>query len=98
MAKGKMRISIVDLVYLAYIIRLVTGYSIAEIVRNLLAGGGNITQTVIEFAFSVLDRLEAEGLEIAVNATVVTYVKDKLVRPAIGRKKLVDLGFAVLTV
>lgn len=96
--KGKMRISIIDLVYLAYIIRLITGSSLAEIIRNLLSGGGNLTGQVLDFALGVLDRLEAEGLEIAVNATVVTYVKNKLVRPAIGRKKLVDIGFAVLTV
>lgn len=98
MAKGKLRISIIDLVYLAYIIRLITGMSLANIIRNLLEGGGNITEKVIGLALEIFERIESEGLEIAVNATVVTYVKNKLVRPAIGRKKILDLGFAILTV
>ena len=94
--KGKLRISVVELVYIAYIVRLVFDDSIAGIVRKLLSG--NITDNIIDMALDTLDRIEEEGLEIAVNATVVTMVKNKIVRPMIGRRKMLDLGFAVLTV
>lgn len=98
MAKSKkIRISIIQLVYLAYIIRLITGRSLRDLVTDLLAGGGNITDKVIDLALSVLERIEAEGLEIAVNAVVVTWVKNQVTK-VMGHKTLIDLGFAVLTV
>jgi len=98
MVKHKMNISIIDLVYIAYIIRLVTGKSLYGIVSELLMGGGSITDKVLGFAMDVFQRIEDEGLEIAVNAAVVTYVKTKLVRPAIGKKRILDMGFATLSI
>lgn len=96
--KGKLRISLMELIYIAYIIRMITGTGVIQILQDLLTQGGNITDKVLNLAIAILQRIEDEGVEIIVNITVVTYVKEKLIRPMVGRKKILDLGFAILTV
>lgn len=95
MAK-KLHLDLLRLIQLAYIIRLILGRPLYSVVQDLLMGGGSITDKILAVAVEVLVRLEEEGVEIAVNATVVSYVLDKLIYPAVGHKKLVDLGFADL--
>jgi len=96
MAK-KMHISLIELIYIAYIVRMILGRPLYELVSDLINGGGTITDKVLAAALEILVRLEEEGIEIAVNLTVVTYVKNKLILPAVGHRKIVDLGFAILT-
>jgi hypothetical protein len=94
--KGQIMISIIDLVYLGYIVRLVTGMKIADIIRGFLDGSGSITDKVLDFALAVLDRLESEGIEIAVEGGVVTWAKKEF-QKLVGRKQFLDIGFAVVT-
>lgn len=95
MAK-KMHISLIRLIQVAYIIRLILGKPLYQVVQDFITGD-NITEEVLGLAATVLQRLEDEGIEILVNATVVSYVVDKIIIPAVGHRKLIDVGFAVVT-
>ena len=94
---SKPRISLIRLIQIAYIIRLILGKPLYEVVADFINGGGNITDKVLELAVVVLTRIEEEGVEIVVNTTVVSYVIDKIIIPAVGHRKLIDVGFAVVT-
>jgi predicted transcriptional regulator len=97
MAKSKPRISLIRLIQVAYIIRLILGRPLYEVIADFIRGGGSITDQVLDLAVVVLTRLEEEGVEIIVNATVVSYVIDKIIIPTVGHRKLIDVGFAVVT-
>ena len=96
--KKKLRISLIELIYIAYIIRLITGNGLIAIIKDMIEGGGSITDKVLSLALAIFQRIEDEGIEIVVNAAVVTLVKEKVLRPLIGHKKIVDIGFAIVTV
>ena len=95
--KNKLRISLIDLIYLAYVIELLTGRTLYDLVASFLTHDGTITDKVLQVGLDTLARVKAEGLEIVVDLVVVTAVKDKVIRPIVGHKKIIDLGFAVLT-
>ena len=90
MAKRKtFTLSITRFVYLIYIVRLITGMTPRTIFEKFLTG--NIKDEMIALALGTLDRLEANGVEIAVEGTFSTLVMEWF-RRAIGRKQLLKLG------
>jgi len=90
MAKKKtFTVSITEFVYLIYIVRLITGKTPREIFEDFLAG--NIKDSMISLAMDIMARLEADGVSIAIEGSVVTLVKTWF-RRTIGRKTLVKLG------
>lgn len=87
--KKTFSLSILDTVYLAYVIRLMTGKSIRAILEGFL--DGSIKEEMIALAFSVLERFEADGISIAVEASVVLLVK-KWFKKAVGGNTILKLG------
>ena len=87
--KKTFTISITRFVYLIYIVRLITGMTPRTIFEKFLAG--NIKDEMIALAFGTLDRLEADGVSIAVEGTFATFIMEWF-RRAIGRKQLLRLG------
>jgi len=88
-SKKTLSISVLDFVYLMYIVRLITGQSVRGIFEGFLSG--SIKDSMIDLAMSVMDRLEADGVTIAVEGSVVLLVKTWFKR-AVGSKTLVKLG------
>ena len=90
MAKKKnFTVSITDFVYMIYIVRLITGKTPRTIFEEFLAG--NIKESMIQLALDVMDRLEADGVSIAVEGGFVYFVKTWF-KKAIGNKTLLKLG------
>lgn len=94
---AKPKLSLIRFIQLAYIIRTILGRPLYEVVDDLINGSGTITDKVLAVALEVLIRLEEEGIEITVNIAVVTYVVNKIIIPSVGHKKIIDLGFAEIT-
>ena len=88
-------ISILRFVYMIYIVRLITGMTPRTIFEKFLTG--NIKDELISLALGTLDRLEADGVSIAVEGTFVTFVMQWFKR-AIGSKQLLCLGPLRITV
>ena len=89
MAKKSFTISILRFVYLIYIVRLITGMTPRTIFEKFLTG--NIKDEMIALGLGTLDRLEADGVSIAVEGTFVTFIMEWF-RKAVGRKQLLRLG------
>jgi hypothetical protein len=82
-------LSITRFVYLIYIVRLITGMTPRTIFEKFLTG--NIKDEMIGMAITVMDRLEADGISIAVEGTFSTLIMEWF-RRAIGKKQLLRLG------
>ena len=82
-------LSITRFVYLIYVVRLITGMTPRTIFEKFLSG--NIKDEMVALAFTTMDRLEADGVSIAVEGTFATLVMEWF-RRAIGRKQLLKLG------
>ena len=90
MAKGKtFTLSITKFLLFAYIVRLLTGQTPRAILENLM--NGNIKDSMIELALSTMDRLEADGVEIAVSGSFAVLIQQWFKR-AIGNKQLLKVG------
>ena len=90
MAKRKtFTLSITRYIYLIYVVRLITGMTPRTIFEKFLSG--NIKDEMISLAMGTLDRLEEDGVSIAVEGVFATFVMEWF-RRAIGRKQLLKLG------
>lgn len=87
--KKTFTLSIADFVYFCWIIKLLTGRPLREILQGFL--DGSIKENLITLGFDVIDRLEAEGIEISIEAGVVTFIK-MWYKKAIGRRAILKLG------
>ena len=70
-------------------IRLITGKTARAILEDFLSG--NIKDSMIELALSTMDRLEADGVEIAVTGSFAVILQQYF-KSAIGNKQLLKVG------
>ncbi len=90
MAKGKnFTISITRMVYLIYVIRLISGRTPREIFELMISG--DMKSSMITVGMDTLTRLETAGVEIAIEASVVLLAQQWFKR-VVGSKQLVKLG------
>jgi len=90
MAKGKtFTLSITKFLLFAYIVRLISGRTPRQLVEDLMAG--DVKTWGIDLAMTVMDRIEADGVEIAVSGSFAVLIQQWFKR-AIGNKQLLRVG------
>ena len=82
-------LSITRFVYLIYVTRLITGETPRAIFEKFVSG--NMKDEMIALAFNTMDRLEADGVSIAIEGTVSLLAMQWFKR-AVGSKQLIKLG------
>jgi len=82
-------VSLTRLIQIQMVISAITGKPLTEIVREMLSG--NIKDYMIELALNTLDRLEADGFAIVVDAGLKTLVLE-IIRSYVGSKQLFRIG------
>ena len=87
--KKTFTVSVTRVMYIAYMIRLITGMTPRALIEQFL--GGNIKDTIIEQGMAMLERFEADGVEIVVSGVFATLFMEYF-RRAIGRKQFLRLG------
>jgi len=90
MAKGKtFTLSITKFILFAYIVRLISGSTPRALLEKFMQG--DIKTSTIELAMTVMDRLESDGVEIAVSGSFAVLIQQWFKR-AIGNKQLLRVG------
>ena len=77
--------------------RLLFGKTIRQTVTEFTGGGINLKDAFIEEALAFIDRLEANGVEIAIQGVLATALMTWF-RRSVGRKQLLKVGFFRITV
>jgi len=95
MGKKSLTLSITRFIQLAYIIRLLTGMSAMDIINELRSG--NLKDSLWNMAINIFNRLEADGISIAVEGVFVTFLLEWFKRMA-HSKQLVRIGPVRVTV
>jgi len=88
-------ISITKYIYMAYIWRLISGETPRATIERFMQG--NLKDQFVQMALDVIDRLEADGVEIAISGVVATALM-MWFRRAVGSKQLLKLGPLRITV
>ena len=96
MARRKtVTISVTRLLQISTVIASLTGKSLRQLLEEMLQGG-NISDNMIALAMSTLDRIEADGISIAIDIGLKTFFLE-LVRRSIGRKQVLKIGMLRVT-
>ena len=82
-------LSITKYIYIAYIWRLISGETPRATIERFMQG--NLKDQFIQMALDVIDRLEADGVEIAISGVIATALMTWF-RRAVGNKQLLRLG------
>ena len=82
-------LSITRFVLLTYMIRLITGKTARAIIEDFLSG--SIKESAIDLALTTMDRMEADGVEIAVTGSFAVLIQQWF-KKSIGSKQLLKLG------
>ena len=88
-------LSITKYIYIAYIWRLISGETPRATIERFMQG--NFKDQFIQMAMDIIDRLEADGVEIAISGVIATALMTWF-RRAVGNKQLLRLGPLMITV
>jgi len=88
-------LSITKYIYIAYIWRLISGETPRATIERFMQG--NLKDQFIQMAMDIIDRLEADGVEIAISGVIATALMTWF-RRAVGNKQLLRLGPLRITV